>query len=518
MPSRRWILWAAVLLGAAVCLGQSAPASAPTDARDLYLLVTRPMFVEALAPWVQRRQAEGFRAAVSTEPVEAAIRSAGARPAMILLVGDDGGSEQADAPWSLPARRAPFYRWRATQAELMPTDAMYGDLDGDGLPDIPVGRLPVRTAAQAAAIVAKILAYEDAPPKAEDLTIPLWAGTAGVGPQMDAVAEAMIWQTLETSTPPWMEPWVIFGRAGSALCHWPPEQGRAFEAQFRRGGAFLYLIGHGDRREFHSMEFAGRAISYDAGSAAASLRQGRPAGPMLILACYCGDFTGADDCLAEALLEAPAGPVAVIAATTESHPLPNFFSSQATVAELARGPRRLGDFWLASQQAAYRAQNPMMEALLAEIEGTLEATINVGRLRRDQLLLYALLGDPATRLKLPQPLHGRLTGRDGRWHWQINTPADAEVLIVSFRAPLPTQPAAPPTTAPADRASAESGHRTANAAFAFQPLGTLSKDQRWEGTCQGPGVLRLVAVGGHTVYAVGLRLTGPASAPGMGAP
>lgn len=519
MPLRRWILCVAVLLGAAVCLGQSPSASAPANARGVYLVVTRPMFVEVLGPLAQRRQAEGFAAIVSTEPVETAIRSAGVRPAMILLVGDDGGAEHAEAPWSLPAQRAPIYRWRATQAEVMSTDALYGDLDGDGLPDVPVGRLPVRTAAQAETIVAKILAYEDRPSTVEDLTIPVWAGTADVGATIDALIESAVRSMYQDFIPPWVQPWVIFGRAGSPLCYWPPDQARAFEAQFRRGGAFVYLVGHGTRDGFYSMAYSGGYIVYDASFAAASLRQGRPAGPMLILACSCGDFTGRDDCLAEALLKAPAGPVAVMAATTESHPLPNFFSGQATVAQLGRGPRRLGEFWLASQQAAYRAQNPMMEALLAGVEGTLEGTINVGRLRHDQLLLYALLGDPATRLKLPQPLHGRLTRRDGRWHWQIDKPADADVLIVSFRPPQPTKTAAPGlTTAPADRASAESAHRAANAAYAFQPLARLGKDERWEGTCDSPGVLRLVAVGGRTLYAVGLRLPEPTSGPAPSAP
>ncbi len=41
-----------------------------------------------------------------------------------------------------------------------PSDAKYGDLDDDGIPDLPVGRFPVRTAAELANIVEKIGDYE----------------------------------------------------------------------------------------------------------------------------------------------------------------------------------------------------------------------------------------------------------------------------------------------------------------------------------------------------------------------
>ena len=55
-----------------------------------------------------------------------------------------------------------------------------------------------------------------------------------------------------------------------------------------------------------------------------------------------------------------------------------------------------------------------MEMMLRDVEGKLDKEMDEAKLRRDQLLMYAILGDPATHLRLPQPLSGEpATNRDG---------------------------------------------------------------------------------------------------------
>lgn len=49
---------------------------------------------------------------------------------------------------------------------LFPSDNRLGDVDGDGLPEMAVGRIPVLTAAELDAYIDKIAAYESAPPAA----------------------------------------------------------------------------------------------------------------------------------------------------------------------------------------------------------------------------------------------------------------------------------------------------------------------------------------------------------------
>ena len=67
--------------------------------------------------------------------------------------------------------------------------------------------------------------------------------------------------------------------------------------------------------------------------------------------------------------------------------------------------------------------------------------------RRDQVLMYELLGDPATRLRLPEKLQASVEKIDGKWHWRAVKPPRAAQLEVGFRnvEPLGAIPAAKQT-------------------------------------------------------------------------
>lgn len=52
---------------------------------------------------------------------------------------DEPGKESA--PWYLPAKRMKLYRWRLQQRKQFASDAAWGDLDGDLVPEVALGRL-----------------------------------------------------------------------------------------------------------------------------------------------------------------------------------------------------------------------------------------------------------------------------------------------------------------------------------------------------------------------------------------
>ncbi len=471
--------------------------------RPVWLAVGKPALVQPLTPLVEKRQADGFQTIVSTATIERALSGAPRRPAFLLLVGDEEPDSEEQS-WHLAAQRRKLYRWRDGQRSEYASDALWGDLDGDLIPEIPVGRIPARSPGQVKRIVEKILAYESRPPDPRDLQMMTWIGSPSYGQAIDSVATRLGLVMLRTKAPSWICPWIITGNASENFCGVPAEQPNAYNRLLARGGFCSMLMGHGSTQDFYSMKADGTWVVYNAGLAADALADGPPAPPMFIFACDCGNFTQSKSCLAESLLHLPGGPVATIAATTESHPLTNYFSGTCLLQAFGKGERRLGTLWLDAQRRAMTARDFLMEMTLRDVEGKLEDPINVARLRRDQILMYALLGDPATRLRLPRTLNVTVTRTETGWHWSAQRPPGATRIELGFRGTPPMQVEL--AARPAEPDAAREAFQAANAGFRFRPLAAPPEAGPWEGTVDRAGWLRLVAVGKTELYAAVVRL------------
>lgn len=137
--------------------GRSASLEA-THTPVSYLIITADAYYDAMLPFVQLQEARGFQVtitklsqipATTKEQIKAYIQTAydtwATPPSYVLLAGDTD---------TIPA-------WNSTQSSGKYTDLYYFTMDGasDWHPDLGRGRFPVRTAAQATAIVDKYLAY-----------------------------------------------------------------------------------------------------------------------------------------------------------------------------------------------------------------------------------------------------------------------------------------------------------------------------------------------------------------------
>ncbi|MHC4194326.1 MAG: hypothetical protein ACYSP9_09185 [Planctomycetota bacterium] len=120
--------------------------------------------------------------------------------------------------------------------------------------------------------------------------------------------------------------------------------------------------------------------------------------------------------------------------------------------------------------------------------------------------MYALLGDPATRLHLPDNLEGKIERLDDGWQWRVNKPKDATRLYVGIR---PAGRDFPTVQLPLEKEAARKRFEQANVTFGFEPLAELTADKPWKGTINKEGILRLVAVGPKRIYVVTFNLKSP---------
>jgi len=276
----------------------------------------------------------------------------------------------------------------------------------------------------------------------------------------------------------------------SPYCGVPQEQPAVFNREMKQGCLMSVMIGHGQTDSFQAVVAGQRAVEYTLKDAETGLAKGEPVGPTFVFACLAGDFTGAKCSLGEMMLGSPGGPAVVVAATTESHPLTNYYSSVCLMRSLKGGRRRIGDVWLNAQRETLKTQDPTIEAMLANVEGALEAQINVGELKREQGLLYEILGDPATPLFVPEELEAAVEKADTGWQWKATKPENATKIAVGLKSAAPGDPARS-----GGPQQAKAAYDRANGALAFAPLASPKEAAAWEGTVAKPGTIRLVATG-----------------------
>jgi uncharacterized repeat protein (TIGR01451 family) len=137
-----------------------------------YLIVTHPAFLAQAERLADLKRAEGRRVAVvdveraydrysagitEAQSVRALIQDAygSGRLKFVLLVGDDTYDPQGFSGLGQVSFVPSLYGWDGEYGRV-PSENLYADVDGDGLPDVAIGRLPVNNAAEADDLVAKI--------------------------------------------------------------------------------------------------------------------------------------------------------------------------------------------------------------------------------------------------------------------------------------------------------------------------------------------------------------------------
>lgn len=460
--------------------------------RGVWLCIGPEGLVEQAEPLCELRSAQGWQVVRSSASPEEAISAQAVKPSAILLLGDDVVT---------PVQRRPYHGWLAKHPAEFVTDSVLGDLDGDAIPDVPVGRIPVRSPAEIDAIVHKILAWEKRVPSPPDLTIPVWAGDPGfgkIGEVMTRLSLPFFMHRLRDDAPAWAGFWLLQSEPRSPFCGWPEDSAATFNRRLSGGSLFSAMIGHGRTDSWWIMNAPSGQLRYRSMDAR-TLTDAVPSAPHIIFACRCGAFAEPSGrCLAEEFLAAPGGPVACIAASVDSHPLTNYYGSTTLLrATGTTSTETLGELWVDSIRRAHTTREPFKEWIVSALEPLVIGKRNRPEdLKADHLLVYNLLGDPATRLFLPRPLEASVIHRAGRWEWSVPKPSSlppGAKLIVQHRAPLPAFHLG---TAAPDSASASAALEEANASLDFRTLQELDGNDPWTGSVDEPGTLRLCISGG----------------------
>jgi subtilisin-like proprotein convertase family protein len=145
-----------------------------------YLVISHPAFLDDLAPLVAAREADGLRVKVvdvfdvyqaysggEIDPeaihayIKAAAHSLGVR--YVLLVGGDSYDYLDNLGIGSISFIPTLYAQTDDLIYFTPADSLYGDLDGDGVQDIAVGRLPARTSDELDLLIDKTLRYPATP-------------------------------------------------------------------------------------------------------------------------------------------------------------------------------------------------------------------------------------------------------------------------------------------------------------------------------------------------------------------
>ncbi|MEM9185303.1 MAG: C25 family cysteine peptidase [Planctomycetota bacterium] len=390
-----------------------------------------------LLAWVAHREGQGRRVTVippkpTAEETLGAIRAAFDAPAVsdsaavaalsvttpkrwVLLIGDAGVEGSRAPPGTTPTWFTDGVinpRWGSEPT--IATDLPYADTDGDGRADAAVGRIACDSAGELRRYTGRVIRYESTRAgRLDGRLLRLVASPGRFSPWLDRVIEATAARILADLTPPDCDLHLTYADWRSPYCPYPPSMPDAVAAGLQQPALAWVYLGHGQRGSLDLLRTPlGHARLLDR-DLVHKLQGGRFPPVAAIVACYAGAFDGGDDCLAEAMLKQPGGPLAVVAGSRVTMP----YGNSALGLELLGGffagrEETLGGLVAAAKRASLttppgtadtddRSAGGLRRAVEAVAAGFTPGEEGRRLERVEHAQMYNLLGDPLLRVRRP---------------------------------------------------------------------------------------------------------------------
>lgn len=383
-----------------------------------YIVVAPEAFVEALAPLMDKRAADGLRTAlVTTGSIHSAFShsATGAdairdfvryayfnwqkpQPRYLLLIGDTiATASYAPGDPVLPT----FLVNTAVAESPTASDNPYVDMDGDEMPDLAVGRLPADSPEELSAMIEKILTYETSAPAGPwRRRVNMFASEGHFG-AVDDMLEDMFKKLVRNNVSPNFDLTMTYANPAMPYFFIPDRFGEKVIDRFNEGSLFMVYIGHGQHSRFDTVRWNGKKFPIMDSARVSEIDSGGRSPIVFIIACLTGDFDMPEDSIGEELLKSKTGPVGVFASSEISHPYSNaILSKDIAYFFLHERPVTVGEGIVRVKRALIKRFDEDRRAI-DRLTGLMLPKKELDTQNRDHLFLYNYFGDPAMRIPYP---------------------------------------------------------------------------------------------------------------------
>ena len=290
--------------------------------------------------------------------------------------------------------------------EQIATDAPYADLNGDRIPELSVGRITADSKYELNRILTKIKNYE------QKFDFSAWrkkinfvAGVGGFGTIEDSLLETATKQFITRGVPRAYDTSVTYASWHSPYCPDPRRFHTESLNRMNEGSLFWVYIGHGYIQQLDQVNVEGNQFHIFDIRDVPRVRSQAGLPIAVFLACYTAAFDAQYDCLAEELLRAPSGPIAILGGTRVTTPYAMGILSNEMLNQYFGGKvRTLGEVLkiakinLASEKFGDQSTRKLLDSLAMVMSPTKKM---LKEERYEHIDLFHLIGDPLLQIKRP---------------------------------------------------------------------------------------------------------------------